>query len=75
MTCNNYLISLVYTIKISVITVGFLKLCHESNKSWQGAVRLIMTLIITSEGSKSSTHYLSDKNRFDVLSKGPVFIA
>ncbi len=27
--------------------------------------------IIASEGSKSSTHYLSDKNRFDVLSKGP----
>ena len=24
-----------------------------------------------SEGSKSSTHYLSDKNRFDVSSKGP----
>ena len=24
-----------------------------------------------SEGSKSSTHYLGDKNRFDVLSKGP----
>ena len=23
------------------------------------------------EGSKSSTHYLSDKNRFDVSSKGP----
>ncbi len=26
---------------------------------------------ITSEGSKSSTHYLGDKNRFDVSSKGP----
>ncbi len=25
----------------------------------------------TEEGSKSSTHYLGDKNRFDVLSKGP----
>ena len=25
----------------------------------------------TSEGSKSSTHYLCDKNRFDVSSKGP----
>ena len=25
----------------------------------------------TSEGSKSSTHYLGDKNRFDVSSKGP----
>ncbi len=24
-----------------------------------------------SEGSKSSTHYLGDKNRFDVSSKGP----
>ena len=24
-----------------------------------------------SEGSKSSTHYLSDTNRFDVSSKGP----
>ena len=24
-----------------------------------------------SEGSKSSTHYLSDKNTFDVSSKGP----
>ncbi len=24
-----------------------------------------------SEGSKSSTHYLNDKNRFDVSSKGP----
>ena len=23
------------------------------------------------EGSKSSTHYLNDKNRFDVSSKGP----
>ncbi len=23
------------------------------------------------EGSKSSTHYLGDKNRFDVSSKGP----
>ena len=29
-------------------------------------------LIITSEGSKSSTHYLGDKNRFDVSSKGPL---
>ena len=28
--------------------------------------------ITTSEGSKSSTHYLSDKNRFDVSSKGPL---
>ena len=27
--------------------------------------------IKTTEGSKSSTHYLSDKNRFDVSSKGP----
>ncbi len=27
--------------------------------------------IIKSEGSKSSTHYLSDTNRFDVSSKGP----
>ena len=27
--------------------------------------------MITSEGSESSTHYLSDKNRFDVSSKGP----
>ncbi len=27
--------------------------------------------IFTSEGSESSTHYLSDKNRFDVSSKGP----
>ncbi len=27
--------------------------------------------ISTSEGSKSSTHYLGDKNRFDVSSKGP----
>ncbi len=26
---------------------------------------------IQSEGSKSSTHYLSDTNRFDVSSKGP----
>ena len=26
---------------------------------------------LTSEGSKSSTHYLSDTNRFDVSSKGP----
>ncbi len=26
---------------------------------------------LTSEGSKSSTHYLGDKNRFDVSSKGP----
>ena len=25
----------------------------------------------TREGSKSSTHYLSDTNRFDVSSKGP----
>ncbi len=25
----------------------------------------------TSERSKSSTHYLGDKNRFDVSSKGP----
>ena len=25
----------------------------------------------SSEGSKSSTHYLSVKNRFDVSSKGP----
>ncbi len=25
-----------------------------------------------SEGSKSSTHYLNDKNRFDVSSKGPL---
>ena len=24
-----------------------------------------------SEGSESSTHYLGDKNRFDVSSKGP----
>ncbi len=29
-------------------------------------------IIITSEGSKSSTHYLGDKNRFDVSSKGPL---
>ena len=28
-------------------------------------------ILETSEGSKSSTHYLSDKNRFDVSSKGP----
>ncbi len=27
--------------------------------------------IFTSEGSKSSTHYLGDKNRFDVSSEGP----
>ena len=27
--------------------------------------------ITTLEGSKSSTHYLSDTNRFDVSSKGP----
>ncbi len=27
--------------------------------------------ISTSEGSKGSTHYLGDKNRFDVSSKGP----
>ncbi len=26
---------------------------------------------LTSEGSKSSTHYLSDTNRFDISSKGP----
>ena len=29
-------------------------------------------IIFTSEGSKSSTHYLGDKNRFDVSSKGPL---
>ncbi len=28
-------------------------------------------ILETSEGSKSSTHYLSDKKRFDVSSKGP----
>ena len=28
-------------------------------------------ICLTSEGSKSSTHYLGDKNRFDVSSKGP----
>ena len=28
-------------------------------------------LIVSSEGSKSSTHYLGDKNRFDISSKGP----
>ena len=28
-------------------------------------------ILETSEWSKSSTHYLSDKNRFDVSSKGP----
>ena len=27
--------------------------------------------IFTSEGSKSSTHYLSDTNKFDVSSEGP----
>ncbi len=27
--------------------------------------------LLISEGSKNSTHYLSDKNRFDVSSKGP----
>ncbi len=27
--------------------------------------------ILNAKGSKSSTHYLGDKNRFDVLSKGP----
>ena len=31
------------------------------------------TLVVTGlEGSKSSTHYLGDKNRFDVSSKGPL---
>ncbi len=28
-------------------------------------------LVVFCEGSKSSTHYLGDKNRFDVSSKGP----
>ncbi len=28
-------------------------------------------ICIVSEGSKSSTHYLSDKSRFEVSSKGP----
>ncbi len=28
-------------------------------------------IALLSEGSKSSTHYLGDKNRFDVSSKGP----
>ena len=28
-------------------------------------------IIYSSEGSKSSNHYLSDTNRFDVSSKGP----
>ncbi len=27
--------------------------------------------MLPSEGSKSSTHHLGDKNRFDVSSKGP----
>ena len=30
-----------------------------------------MCYLISPEGSKSSTHYLSDTNRFDVSSKGP----
>ncbi len=30
-----------------------------------------MHVCLTSEGSKSSTHYLNDKNRFDISSKGP----
>ena len=29
------------------------------------------SILTPSEGSKSSTHYLSDTNRFDVSSKGP----
>ena len=43
--------------------------CFEGEKtSIRGQCRW---QISTSEGSKSSTHYLGDKNRFDVLSKGP----
>ena len=30
----------------------------------------ISACVLSSEGSKSSTHYLSDTNRFDVSSKG-----
>ena len=29
-------------------------------------------IVLSSEGSKSSTHYISDKNRFDISSKGPL---
>ncbi len=31
---------------------------------------LNLRIAVVSEGSKSSTHYLGDKNRFDVSSKG-----
>ena len=39
---------------------------HENN-----IPMILVVFIITSEGSKSSTHYLSDTNRLDVSSKGP----
>ena len=46
------------------------KWVHE-NVTFQCSVTPLYDLSSVSEGSKSSTHYLSDKNRFDVSSKGP----
>ncbi len=49
----------------------------STNLVWYGVFMTHFVTVLsfaansTYEGSKSSTHYLSDKNRFDVLSKGP----
>ncbi len=46
--------------------------CYIKQKGASYAVQFVVSRYFgSSEGSKSSTHYLGDKNRFDVSSKGP----
>ncbi len=50
------------------ITVAFGSFATNSNTVLIQIRKKIITFL---EGSESSTHYLGDKNRFDVSSKGP----
>ncbi len=46
---------------------------HATNQGRFSGIKSLVFMLyyVRSEGSKSSTHYLGDKNRFDVSSKGP----
>ena len=48
-----------------------MKLIHSCDLIGSHPIKFKYDVTCISEGSKSSTHYLSDKNRFDVSSKGP----